>query len=196
MQTSGICHLRTGPSISKFCSWVFLWGSTLIWCDCLGRKPHTRYAIFASIHENKKQQQDSKESTAYLMAQPNYIVDEACDVEVCDDAISTPSICYCSSHIGMEGQWSYHTTPPSHQQLQKMIGIYYHFRFLPCFITLLFTVLMACAYHTASFTTWRQCMSEKQTFVNNLLIRMNFHYSHTLLTQHYMVICLMVSLLM
>ena len=41
--------------------------------------------FFASIHENKKRQQDSKESTAYLMDQPNYIMDEACDVEVCDD---------------------------------------------------------------------------------------------------------------
>ena len=45
---------------------------------------HTPDIIFASIHESKKRQQDSKECIAYLMDQPNYIVDKACDVEVCD----------------------------------------------------------------------------------------------------------------
>ena len=60
----------------------------------LGESHTPDASFFASIHENKKQQQQaSRESTAYLMDQPNYsmIVDEACDVEVCDEDVMSLS---------------------------------------------------------------------------------------------------------
>ena len=50
----------------------------------LGESHTPDMSFFASIYENKKWQQDSKECIAYLMDQPNYIVDKACDVVVCD----------------------------------------------------------------------------------------------------------------
>ena len=56
----------------------------------LGENHTPDVSFFASIHENKKQwQQASKESTAYLMDQPNHsmIVDKACNVEVCDEDV-------------------------------------------------------------------------------------------------------------
>ena len=60
----------------------------------LGESHTPDVSFFASIHESKKQQQQaSRESTAYLMDQPNHsmVMDEACDVEVCDENVMSSS---------------------------------------------------------------------------------------------------------
>ena len=60
----------------------------------LGENHTLDVSFFASIHENKKQQQQaSRESTAYVMDQLNHsmIVEEACDVEVCDENVMSSS---------------------------------------------------------------------------------------------------------
>ena len=63
-------------------------GRRLFALIALGKSHTPDVTFFASIHENKNQQQQtSKESTFYSMDRPNYgmIVDEACDVEVRDE---------------------------------------------------------------------------------------------------------------
>ena len=69
-------------------------GRRLFAVIALGETHTPDVSFFASIHEHKKQQQQaSKESTAYLMDQPNYsmIVGKACDVEMCDEHVISSS---------------------------------------------------------------------------------------------------------